>query len=194
MDQVTQYSRMSFSYPRRVFLDSSVLQALHRNGEFVYDGGEIPRNSKFWRIPEGVRDLAALRDIMLVGARGAIELVLSQNSLEEVVDASDSSYLRWAFEVAYYWQDCLASYREQPPFSGWGANLAVRVEGSSFGYLSTKDKKLVRDAVVLECHAFLTLDLRLTRNAPHLEQALGIKVLRPANYWCLLRPWAALFV
>jgi hypothetical protein len=76
---------------------------------------------------------------------------------------------------------------------GQGADVAARLDRSAFGYLSVKDKRLLQDALALECHAFLTLDRKLVKNAPHLEATVGISVSLPTEYWELLRPWAALW-
>ena len=133
---------------------------------------------------------------MFVGQRACFELALSANSLDEVDERQDSSYSQWAVEVMDYWETLLAGYREQgePPFKGHGISLAARLESPSFGYLSKKDKDLLSDAVVLECDAFITLDLKLCRNANHLESQLSLRILEPRSYWRMLKPWARLFV
>jgi hypothetical protein len=56
-----------------------------------------------------------------------------------------------------------------------------------------KDKRLVRDALALECDAFLPMEKKLAKNATHIGTQLGLKILRPPDYWALLRPWAALY-
>jgi hypothetical protein len=71
--------------------------------------------------------------------------------------------------------------------------LAARLDESKFGYLSAKDKLLLRHAVLLRCEAFLTVERRLPRNAAHIERELGVRVLTPVTHWDLLRPWAALW-
>ena len=185
---------MSFEQiPGRVFLDSSTLQTLQVYGEYIYDGGEIPRENKIWSIPDGFQNLEALRKIMLVGRRGSLQLALSRNSLQEIVDRGSNDYLQWALEILEYWDDCLAAYQDKGyAFSGKGNLLSIKLQGNQFGYLSTKDAILIQDAVLLECDVFLTMEQKLPRNAVHLEQNLGIKVLQPIGYWNLLRPWAAL--
>jgi hypothetical protein len=102
----------------------------------------------------------------------------------------------WAYEILGYWQDLLRNYADHgvAPFSGRGEELARKLESSKFGYFSDKDRLLIRDAVMLECHAFLTMDNKLARNAAHIEKELGLKVLSPSGYWKLLQPWAALYV
>ena len=72
--------------------------------------------------------------------------------------------------------------------------LASRLDEAKFGYLSHKDRRLIRDAVLLRCGAFLTVERRLPRNAPHLERQLGIRILTPITHWEMLRPWVALWL
>jgi hypothetical protein len=79
-------------------------------------------------------------------------------------------------------------------FNGSGEALASQLESPRFGYLSAKDGRLLQDALMLECDAFLTMNKRLAKNVAHLEAALQIKVLRPSGRWALLEPWAALYV
>ena len=109
--------------PWRLFLDSSTLQALHSYGEFIYDGGSIDPKDRIWLMPNGPENIQGLKEIMFVGKRASLELVLSANSLEEVAQRQTPSYLRWAFEVVDYWESLLAGYRESgvPPFKGLGA-------------------------------------------------------------------------
>lgn len=182
--------------PRRLFLDSSTLQVLETYGEFVYDGGSIDPSDRILTIPDGMLNLEALRQIMFVGQRAMFELVLSENSLREVLASGRPTYLNWALEVLDYWQGLLSGYAEGgvAPFTGRGGALAQSLMGQQFGYLSSKDRALLSDALVRECDAFITMDRKLQKNAPHLEQTTELRVLEPAQYWELLEPWAALFV
>jgi hypothetical protein len=181
--------------PRRLFLDSSMLQRLESYGEFIYDGGSIDEKDRIWSIPGGVDDIEAVRCIMFVGQRACFELVVSDNSFREVEDSGRVSYLMWAYEILGYWQDLLRNYADHgvAPFSGRGEELVRKLASSKFGYFSDKDRLLIRDAVMLECYAFLTMDNKLARNAVHIEKELGLKVLSPSGYWKLLHPWAALY-
>ena len=87
----------------------------------------------------------------------------------------------------------MATYEDSgSAFSGRGIVLSAKLREKRFGYLSTKDATLIRDAVWLECDVFLTMERKLPKNSAHIEQELGIKVLQPIGYWDLLRPWAAL--
>jgi hypothetical protein len=184
------------AFPYRIFVDTSTLQVLQQYGEYIYDGGEISATDRIFSIPNGFLNVEALRHIMFVGQRATFELALSENSLHEVRDQGRSDYLQWAWEVLGYWQECLAAYNRShlEPFSGQGRFLAERIMGKKFGYRGSKDQLLLRDALLLECKGFLTIDRRLAKNAMHIERETNLKVLEPIQYWELLRPWAPLFV
>ena len=55
----------------------------------------------------------------------------------------------------------------------------MRLDEPKFGYLSEKDRLLLRHAIVLRCEAFLTVECRLPHNAAHIERELGIRILTP---------------
>lgn len=95
--------------PARVFLDSSTLQTLQDFGGFIYNGCEIPEESRIWKIPDGFNNVDALRKIMIAGSRGGLQLALSQNSLLEVIERGKYDYLQWAIEMLEYWNGCIAA-------------------------------------------------------------------------------------
>ncbi|MBL8828730.1 MAG: hypothetical protein JNM18_17255 [Planctomycetaceae bacterium] len=182
--------------PRRLFLDSSTLQRLESYGEFIFDGGSIDDDDRICSVPGGIDDIEALRCIMFVGQRACLELVVSNSSLQEVEDSGRISYLMWAHEVLGYWQDVLRNYADNDvaPFGRRGVELAQKLESPKFGYFSLKDRLLIRDAVLLECHAFVTMDNKLGKNADHIGKEVGLKVMSPRSYWKLLEPWAAVYM
>ena len=181
--------------PWRLFLDSTVLQALHQLGGFIYDGDDIPKGHKIRVVPNGVENVVALQRIMQVGNRSDFEFVVSHGSLEEVANKGEGSYLGWELEVAQYWESVIQQYKGQgrTGFSGRGAENSTLLNSSKFGYLSSKDKSLLADALELDCGAFITMDRKLVKNSGHVARFLAIKVLEPTGYWELLRPWAARF-
>jgi hypothetical protein len=62
------------------------------------------------------------------------------------------------------------------------------------GHLSAKDMLLLKDAVTLECKAFLTMEKKLPKHAAQIAAPVPLQVMRPPEYWALLRPWAALYL
>jgi hypothetical protein len=179
--------------PRRLFLDSSTLQALNDYGSFVFENEQPPPDNRIYQIPGGFAELDALRAIFRVNERATFEFALSEHSLEEVAAKGDRGYLQWAYDVLDHWQTCLEGY-VGPAVGGTGMAVASRLIEPRFGYLSDKDRLLLQDALMMECDAFLSLDRKLARNRKRLRQHLGLRVLLPTDYWSLLRPWAALYL
>jgi hypothetical protein len=178
--------------PRRVFLDSSTLQTMLDYGGTVFEGEEPPPASSAFRIPGLLDDLEALRLIFLVNERAMFDFVLSRGSLDEVAcEGRRELHPLGARRPGPLAHPCRGIRRHG--VRGNGDAAAARADAASLGYFSVKDKHLLRDALALECHGFLTMEKKLPKNAAHIEAQLGLKVLRPPDYWALLRPWAALY-
>ena len=175
--------------PQRIFLDSSTLQTLQDYGGFIYENEELERDDPIRRDPAGPDKLDALRWIMRVAQRAPFQFALSENSFREVVRKNDPRYLQWAHDVLDLWLACL----EDIGSAGGSPQLAALVDSGSYGYLSSGDRALLKDAILLGCDTFLTMENSLARNADHIRSTLRIRVLRPIDMWEVMRPWAALF-
>jgi hypothetical protein len=175
--------------PQRIFLDSSALQALQTYGEFIYENVELSPNDRIHRDSLGVAKLEALRWIMQVAERAPFQFALSDNSFAEVEPRGDWRYLCWAYDVLDHWHACLEGSGE----SHGDPTALAKINSSAMNYLGAGDRALLRDAVLFECDAFLTMENKLPRNAEHVRRMTGIRVLSPIDMWEILRPWAALF-
>lgn len=72
----------------RIFLNSNILQNLQKYGEYIWDNVETSvtgRDSK---------NIEELRNIFSINFRASFEFALSRNSIEEVSESKDVSYLR----------------------------------------------------------------------------------------------------
>lgn len=177
--------------PRRLYLDSSTLQTLDRYGEFVWENVEPPDDDRCWQTPQLLEDLQALRLIFRINERAMFDIVVTRAALEEVAAKKDGAYLRWVRDVAAHWQDSLDEQGDGA-FDGSGRELILAEP--RFGYLSRKDKRLLQDAIAVECSAFVTMEKRLPKTARHFEAATGLKLLRPPELATMLGPWAALYL
>jgi hypothetical protein len=175
--------------PPRIFLDSCTAQVLRDYGDYIYEGEPIPKSDRLHRIPDGIANVSALRHIFLVNERALFEWIVSPTSMQEAWDRRDPSHMQWLWDIGDHSEICL----ENDAANEESSALAARLDEPRFGYLSNKDKVLLRDAVLLRCHAFLTVERRLPRNAAPIERELSIRVLTPITHWSLLRPWAALW-
>jgi hypothetical protein len=52
---------MEVPFPRRLFLDSGVVQLYFDYGEYIFDGGEVPATARIRRMPEGMANLDGLK-------------------------------------------------------------------------------------------------------------------------------------
>lgn len=77
--------------PKRLFLDSSTLQTILRYGEFIFENVDPPPGDRAHRVPGAGKDIDALRHIFQVSQRASFDIVLSKNSLQEVLDKHDVS-------------------------------------------------------------------------------------------------------
>jgi hypothetical protein len=175
--------------PRRIFLDSCTAQTLRDYGSYIYDAEPIEASDRIHRVSDGIANLEALRDIFAVNERAMFEWIVSRGSMEEAHAKRDPGHLQWLWDIADHSEVCLAS--EGP--TAESEALSDRLDEPKFGYLSKADRRLLQEAIALRCDAFLTVERRLPRNAPHLERELGIRILTPILHWDVLRPWAALW-
>jgi hypothetical protein len=139
-------------------------------------------------VPEGTAKVKALRNIFVVNERAQFEWIVSHASMRELYHKGEPDDRVWLRDMAHYSQICVESDGPTAETEALGAQL----HEPKFGYLSRKDRLLVRDAVILRCEAFLTVEGRLPRKASHVERELGIRILTPIVHWKMLRPWATL--
>jgi hypothetical protein len=172
--------------PRRLFLDTSLLQTLHEYGAYLYEDEPFEGTERILKRDDAEDELTSLQQIFSVADRG--EFALSAQSLAEVGARLDRRFLQFAYDVLDHWEvvELEAPSRPNP------TRLAL-IDGPSFGYLSIKDKQLVRDAVERSCDGFLTMEKRLPRNADDIYRRLGLQVMKPSQFWAILSPFAALF-
>ena len=167
--------------PRRVFLDTNTLQTISDYAPQVWDGEAFVAMDRDRAVPDLEHEVTALGQIMSVNARAGFEFVVTETSLEEVLGRGERSYTQWVLEVLELWIAQSQGAGPTPP------SIA------KLGSVSTKDWRLLCDALAYRCDAFLTMERRLFSQAPVIERRTGLRVLRPTTYWRLLRPWAALY-
>ncbi len=178
--------------PRRVFLDSNVVQTLREAGGYLWESEGPPASAQ--RIHGRLQDLEALRRILAVNERAGFELVLSEASIVEAVAKNDSDHLRWAHDVLDPWLVSLAQYRDLTALGG-KPHVADLLPGEIGHNVGAKDLRLLQDAVILGCDGFLTMEgpRKLPSVSPRLERLAGLRIIRPPEYWALIEPWVSLY-
>jgi hypothetical protein len=175
--------------PRRIFLDSCTVQTLRNYGGYIYEGEPISDSDRIRRVRNGIANIEALRKIFLVNERAQFEWIVSRGSMKEAQDKQDARHMQWFWDIADHSRVCL----EAAGPTAESEALAEQLDEPKFGYLSEKDRLLLREAITLRCEAFLTVERRLPRNAAHIASAVGINIITPITHWEMLRPWAALW-
>ncbi len=169
--------------PRRIYLDTGVLQTIFDYGGTIWEAEPLQLSRHAARVQELPDDVAALRYILMVNERAQFQFVVTAASLREVDGQGDGGYSQWVRDVEDTW---LIQSEGLVP-----AALATLNE-ARFGMISVKDRRLLQDALDTGCDAFMTVEKRLPRVAPFIERTTGLRVMRPPDYWQLLEPWARL--
>ncbi len=171
--------------PRRVYLDTSTLQTIHDYGEHIFEGDPLSLSEHAQRVVGLSDEIWALAAILELNVRGAFQYTVTAAALAEVSKRGVVDYTRWVSEVADLWIELSAA--DAPPT--FGSELQDR----RFGMISAKDNVLLQEALDCRCQAFITMERRLATAATFVERHTDLKILRPTEYWELLRPWAALY-
>ena len=180
-----------YELPRRIFLDSSTLQALQDCGSFIWDGEALFDPERVKRDPCGLDKLEALQANMFANQRAIFEFAQPESSLVDVSYKGDARYLSYAYGVLDHWLTCV---EEMGGLALANEPLLKKLASGAFGYLGAKNLLLCSKMRSFESEAFLTMENRLPENAAHIERELGIRVVTAAQYWKLLWPWAKLYV
>ena len=181
--------------PGRSFLDTSTLNFILENGEYIFDGVSPPNSL-------GIRqsqDIDAFSNIFLAGKRASWQLAISPFSYKEVISTQDETrrhYLQnWFMEVWYYWLGILEQGNDLPSF--------IEAENTKIKLLSSgildilpdiEDRILICDAVVYNCDCFCTRDWRTVLKYRDNLVSLPIKIISPTEWWKFIEPYAKLWV
>lgn len=186
--------------PRRIFLDTNILQYLQDFGEFIFDhyqeNDDYLISSRGKEIPTGTtlyKEIEALRFLLLGIDRTNVEFAISENTFDEVQKKQDTNYRRWFFEMWDYWQNILREYRGKIP----SKSVELRLEKFSndrslLGRLSKADSEVIRDAIFFDCHAVLTADKFSTLHE-EVNDKYKLMILHPTDLLKLIQPFQALW-
>jgi hypothetical protein len=173
------------SLPRRIYLDTSVLQTVYDYSEVIWDGEPFQATGRAAKVQGLTEEIDALRMIFQVNQRAGFEFVVTEASLLEVIARDHPYYKYWVYEVFDLWSSQSAG-REVPPHG-------TTLDDPRFGNISVKDRKLLQDALDWHCAAFMTMERRLPTAAAFIERETGLRVMRPTTHWGPLSRFARLY-
>ncbi len=186
--------------PRRIFLDTNILQYLQDFGEFIFD--HYQENDQYLVSPRGkkiltgtalYKEIGALKFMLLGIDRSNIEFAVSESTFEEVQKKRDSNYRRWFFEMWDYWQTTLREYKSKIPPKSVSSRLGEFSQDQSLlGRLSKSDSKIIRDAISFDCHAVLTVD-KFRDLHKEIKTKYKLMILCPTDFLKLIGSFQALW-
>ncbi|MHA1321743.1 MAG: hypothetical protein ACTSRL_03015 [Candidatus Helarchaeota archaeon] len=164
--------------PARIFFDTNVIQSILEYN--IFDEECIRFQRKLGGAHQKKEeDINALRYIYLCNLRGAFQFIISYKVVEELSKSSRYSLIRWGFEFLDYSN----GFYE---FEDKGIKLRY-----GLALINEKDRKLLIDAINMNCDSFLTIDYKTVWR--HKKKVKKIRILRPTEFWEMLRPYSSLF-
>ena len=168
--------------PRRVFLDTNVVNFVLDHGASIFDG-EVPQEGLSHR---DLEDVDALHLIFRTGERAHWELAISPLTYAEISQTRDparrASLERWFAEVWTYWRECFA---EDGTLSDeYAEELAMTMAQSEQlkAFPDETDRRLICHAIAYECDAFCTRDHKTILRRTKLAPALPLAIFSPKEW------------
>jgi hypothetical protein len=185
--------------PRRVFLDSNVIQYLSDFGEFIFDncmedaslittrGKQIPEDTFLFN------QLICLNRIFLGLDRTSIHFAISDFIYQEVQKKNDPKLTSYFSELRQNWNTIIEENGENA-LTGYGKRKMARIQSdkSIINGLSKSDFQVLSDALVLECDAILTCD-RYRNRQNWIYDKYRIMLLYPSDFMEIIQDFQALW-
>jgi hypothetical protein len=199
-DPVKRFSEL----PGRLLLDTCILNLLQDEDEYLWEG-ILPENI----LEEALDpDLRALRNIFIVNERASFQLVISPLTIAEVANVQDfgarERKVRWVLDVLDTW---LITVDDLMDREGQGGTVRTRFKLTpNLQLLESQlmtikdfqrdpfDRLLLLQYQMANCDAFLTVDINTIWKHRKELGNLGIRVIKPSEFWDLIQPWARLWM
>lgn len=173
------------SIPRRVFLDTNVVNLLVKHSEQVFEQAAIPSHLD----DTTALDTEALMHVFHVGARADWDILASRKTLDEIGQTPESDIRD---ELLDYAVQLVELPNEDSAFaSSFGRRLVDAPFVAALPDLA--DRELIGNAIGFGCDVFCTCDRRtIVRKRDRLMQ-LPLRILTPVEWWAHVKPWAGLW-
>lgn len=168
--------------PRRVFLDTNVVNFVLDHGEYIFDGA----TPALGRSEADLADLQALQLIFCCGERAHWELAVSPLTYAEIAQTPNehrrAALESWFNEVWQHWRFCFA---EDGTLSDAHADdLARRICNSGVldAFPDDNDRVLICHAIAYDCDAFCTRDRKTILKRVQLNRQLPLQFISPSQW------------
>jgi hypothetical protein len=190
--------------PGRLLLDTCIMNILQDEDEYLWEG-ILPDNITEEELDP---DLKALRNIFIVNERASFQLVISPLTIAEVANVQDfrerERKVRWVLDVLDTWLitvDDLMDREAQGGTVRTRFKLTPKLQELESQLMTIKDfqrdpfdRLLLLQYQMADCDAFLTVDMNTIWRHREELSSLGIRVIRPSEFWNLIQPWARLWM
>lgn len=178
--------------PRRIFLDTNIVDCLVKWGASIFDGEEPPTDLGETLLS----DVLSLRNIFFIGGRANWDIVTSHKTMAELADTRDEAHrtvlLQYGSELIQY----AAANGTSDEDERYAIELARRLIDSV--YLAplpdASDRELVAHAIALRCDTFCTRDRRSILRKREQLRSIRLRIVTPDEWWAHIRPWTALWM
>ena len=175
------------SIPRRVFLDTNVINVLVKHSTHVFEQEPIPSDVD----PTLATDIEALMHVFYVGARANWELLSSQKTIDELSRTRDGSLRDDLLEYALGFINSDLRDEDRRFAADFGRRLIDTPFVAALPDLA--DRELIGNAIGFACDVFCTCDrATIVRKRSQLRQ-VPLRVQTPAEWWAQIKPWAGLW-
>jgi hypothetical protein len=171
--------------PRRVFLDTNVVNLLVRYSEQIFEQVLLPPGLT----ETGAHDIEALMHVFHIGASADWDILASRKVLDEIGQTPDADLKA---ELLDYAVRLVALPDEDGDYA---AKLGRRLIDAPFtaALPDPADRELIGNAVGFQCDVFCTCDRRtIVGRRPQVTQ-LPLRILTPQEWWAHVKPWAGLW-
>lgn len=174
------------SIPRRVFLDTNVVNLLVKHSEQVFEQLPTPADFDLNR----AHDTEALMHAFQVGSRANWEILASRKTLEEIHRTSDPDVRS---ELLSYAVQLVETPSEE---SAHASSLGRRLVDAPFlaALPDAADRELIGNAIGFGCDAFCTCDRRTIVSKQQDLPRLPLQILTPIEWWARIKPWGGLWI
>lgn len=181
-----------FQIPRRVFLDTNIVNFTLDFGDQIHECADIPDDIDD-RTRENIQGLCGIFD---TGQRAFWQFAISSLTYREIIATRNLKRRHhlesWFVELWNHWNEMVNSMDNLPSF--FEAN-ETRLNIISSGLLDIlpddADRLLICDAIIYNCDCFCTCDYHTIIKYRDSLSDLPLKILTPAEWWKEIKPWAA---
>lgn len=175
------------SIPRRVFLDTNVINVLVKHSPHVFEQEPIPPDTE----PTLAIDIEALMHVFYVGTRANWDILSSQNTIDELSRTRDVALRGDLLEYALGFINRGLDDEDRRFAADFGRRLISAPFVAALPDLA--DRELIGNAIGFGCDVFCTCDrATIVRKRGHLRQ-VPLRIVTPAEWWAHVKPWAGLW-